>query len=154
MFWKDLIKPKGYEVDRDSLRDDYGRFVVKPLERGFGVTLGNSLRRILLSSMMGSAVSAVKFDGVLHEFSTIPDVLEDVTDIMLNLKEVRFRQYSSDQQILRISKKGPGKVTAADIVTTDKVDVLNPHQVIATLGAVEGILTGWLEGALLGFCSG
>ncbi len=134
MFWKDLIKPKGYEVDRDSLRDDYGRFVVKPLERGFGVTLGNSLRRILLSSMMGSAVSAVKFDGVLHEFSTIPDVLEDVTDIMLNLKEVRFRQYSSDQQILRISKKGPGKVTAADIITTDKVDVLNPHQVIATLG--------------------
>ena len=94
LFWKDLIKPKGYEVDRDSLRDDYGRFIVKPLERGFGVTLGNSLRRILLSSMMGSAVSAVKFDGVLHEFSTIPDVLEDVTDIMLNLKEVRFKQFS------------------------------------------------------------
>lgn len=134
LFWKDLIKPKGYEVDRDTLRDDYGRFIVKPLERGFGVTLGNSLRRILLSSMMGSAVSAVKFDGVLHEFSTIPDVLEDVTDIMLNLKEVRFKQYSSEEQVLRISKKGPGKVTAADIQTNDKVDVLNPHQVIATLG--------------------
>lgn len=134
LFWKDLIKPKGYEVDRDTLRDDYGRFIVKPLERGFGVTLGNSLRRILLSSMMGSAVSAVKFEGVLHEFSTIPDVLEDVTDIMLNLKEVRFRQYSSEQQVLRISKKGPGKVTAADIQTNDKVDVLNPHQIIATLG--------------------
>jgi DNA-directed RNA polymerase subunit alpha len=134
LFWKDLIKPKGYEVDRDTLREDYGRFVVKPLERGFGVTLGNSLRRILLSSMMGSAVSAVKFDGVLHEFSTIPDVLEDVTDIMLNLKEVRFKQYSSEQQVLRINKKGPGKVTAADIQTNDKVDILNPHQVIATLG--------------------
>lgn len=134
LFWKDLIKPKGYEVDRDTLREDYGRFVVKPLERGFGVTLGNSLRRILLSSMMGSAISAVKFDGVLHEFSTIPDVLEDVTDIMLNLKEVRFKQYSSEHQVLRINKKGPGKVTAADIQTNDKVDVLNPHQVIATLG--------------------
>lgn len=134
LFWKDLIKPKGYEVDRDTLRDDYGRFIVKPLERGFGVTLGNSLRRILLSSMMGSAVSAVKFEGVLHEFSTIPDVLEDVTDIMLNLKEVRFKQYTSEEQVLRISKKGPGKVTAADIQTNDKVDVLNPHQVIATLG--------------------
>ncbi len=134
LFWKDLIKPKGYEVDRDTLREDYGRFVVKPLERGFGVTLGNSLRRILLSSMMGSAVSAVKFEGVLHEFSTLPDVLEDVTDIMLNLKEVRFKQYSSEQQVLRINKKGPGKVTAADIQTNDRVDVLNPHQVIATLG--------------------
>lgn len=134
LFWKDLIKPKGYEVDRDTLREDYGRFIVKPLERGFGVTLGNSLRRILLSSMMGSAVSAVKFEGVLHEFSTIPDVLEDVTDIMLNLKEVRFRQYNPEPQILRIIKKGPGKVTAADIQTNDKVDVLNPHQVIATLG--------------------
>ena len=84
--------------------------------------------------MMGSAVSAVKFEGVLHEFSTIPDVLEDVTDIMLNLKEVRFKQYSSEEQVLRISKKGPGKVTAADIQTNDKVEVLNPHQVIATLG--------------------
>lgn len=134
LFWKDLIKPKGYEVDRDSLREDFGRFIVKPLERGFGVTLGNSLRRILLSSMMGSAVSAVKFEGVLHEFSTIPDVLEDVTDIMLNLKEVRFKQYSSEEQHLRIVKKGPGKVTAADIQTNDKVEVLNPHQLIATLG--------------------
>lgn len=90
-FWRDLIKPKAFEVDRDTLRDDYGRFMIRPLERGYGVTLGNSLRRILLSSMMGSAVSAVKFDGVLHEFSTIPDVMEDVTDIILNLKQIRFK---------------------------------------------------------------
>ena len=134
LFWKDLIKPKGYEVDRDSLRDDYGKFLVRPLERGFGVTLGNSLRRILLSSMMGSAVSAVKFDGVLHEFSTIPEVLEDVTDILLNLKELRFKQYNPEPQILKITKKGPGKIYASDIILNDKVEVLNPHQVIATLG--------------------
>lgn len=133
-FWRDMIKPKGFEVDRDSMREDYSRFIIRPLERGFGVTLGNSLRRILLSSMMGSAVSAVKLEGVLHEFTTVPDVLEDVTDIILNLKAVRFRQYTSEPLMLRISKKGPGKVTAADIQTTDKVEVLNPHQHLATLG--------------------
>ncbi|MCE3009309.1 MAG: DNA-directed RNA polymerase subunit alpha [Proteobacteria bacterium] len=134
-FWRDLIKPKAFEVDKESLREEYAKFTIKPLERGFGVTLGNSLRRILLSSMMGSAVSAVKFEGVLHEFTTLPDVLEDVTDIILNLKEVRFRQFNSEPQTLRISKKGPGKVTAADIVTSDKIEVLNPEQHIATLGA-------------------
>ncbi len=133
-FWRDLIKPKGFEVDRETLRDDYAKFTIKPLERGYGVTLGNSLRRILLSSMMGSAVSAVKFEGVLHEFTTIPDVLEDVTDIILNLKEVRFRQYNSEPQTLRISKKGPGRVTAADISTNGQIEILNPEQHIATLG--------------------
>lgn len=133
-FWRDMIKPKGFEVDRETLSEDYARFIVRPLERGFGVTLGNSLRRILLSSMMGSAVSAVKFDGVLHEFTTIPDVLEDVTDIILNLKEIRFKQFSSEPQVLRISKKGPGRVTAADIVLNDKVEILNKDQHIATLG--------------------
>jgi DNA-directed RNA polymerase subunit alpha len=133
-FWRDLIKPNGFEIDRDSQRDDYTKFTIRPLERGFGVTLGNSLRRILLSSMMGSAVSAVKFEGVLHEFTTIPDVLEDVTDIILNLKEVRFRHYTPDVMTLRISKKGPGKITAADIQVNDKIEVLNPEQHIATLG--------------------
>jgi DNA-directed RNA polymerase subunit alpha len=133
-FWRDLIKPKGFEIDRETLREDYARFTIKPLERGYGVTLGNSLRRILLSSMMGSAVSAVKFEGVLHEFTTIPDVLEDVTDIILNLKEVRFRQYNAEVQTLRISKKGPGRVTAADIQTNDQIEILNPEQHIATLG--------------------
>jgi len=132
-FWNELIKPKGFEVDRDSLSTDYGKFVVRPLERGYGVTLGNSLRRILLSSMMGSAVAAVRIDGVLHEFTTVPDVMEDVADIILNLKQVRFRQYDSAPQTVRIQKKGPGRVTAADIVTNDKVEVLNPEQHIATL---------------------
>ncbi len=134
-FWRDLIKPKAFEVDRDTLRDDYGRFMIRPLERGYGVTLGNSLRRILLSSMMGSAVSAVKFDGVLHEFSSLPDVLEDVTDIILNLKQIRFKQYAPEAQTLRIVKSGPGVVTARDIQVTDKIEVLNPDQHIATLGA-------------------
>lgn len=132
-FWRDLIKPKSFEVDRDTLRDDYGRFIVRPLERGYGVTLGNSLRRILLSSMMGSAVSGAKFDGVLHEFSTIPDVMEDVTDIILNLKQLRFKQYSPEPQTLRIVKNGAGNVTARDIQLNDKVEVLNPDQHIATL---------------------
>ena len=134
-FWRDLIKPKGFELDRESQREDYAKFVIRPLERGFGVTLGNSLRRVLLSSMMGSAVSAVKFEGVLHEFTTIPDVLEDVTDIILNLKEVRFRHYTPDPLTLKISKKGPGKITAADIQVSDRIEVLNPDQHIATLGA-------------------
>jgi len=133
-FWRDLIKPKSFDVNKDTLTETYGKFSVKPLERGFGVTLGNSLRRVLLSSMMGSAVSAVKFEGVLHEFSTIPEVLEDVTDIILNFKEVRFRQYTSEPLTLRVSKQGPGVVTAADIQVTDQIEVLNPSAHIATLG--------------------
>ncbi len=133
-FWRELIKPKGFEVDKETLTGRYGKFHVRPLERGFGVTLGNSLRRVLLSSMMGSAVSAVKFEGVLHEFSTIPDILEDVTDIILNLKEVRFRQSDPDTKVLRISKTGPGKVTAGDIQLIDGIEVLNPDQHLATLG--------------------
>src|ERR1041385_2995599 len=103
-FWRDLIKPKAFEVDRETLRDDYGRFIVRPLERGYGVTIGNSLRRILLSSMMGAAVSAVRFEGVLHEFSTLPDVVEDVTDIILNMKQVRFKMHTPNTKTLRIEK--------------------------------------------------
>lgn len=133
-FWRELIKPKGFEIEKDTQTSEYSKFIVKPLERGFGVTLGNSLRRILLSSMMGSAVTAVKLEGVLHEFSTMPDVLEDVSDIILNLKQVRLRQHSSESFTLKINKKGPGIVTAADIVTNDKVEILNPNQHIATLG--------------------
>ena len=133
-FWKNLIKPKSFHVDQNSLTDSYGKFVISPLERGYGVTLGNSLRRVLLSSMMGSAVAAVRFEGVLHEFTTIPDVLEDVTDIILNLKEVRFRQFTSEPITLKIDKEGAGKVTAADIRVTDKIVVVNPEQHICTVG--------------------
>lgn len=133
-FWRDLIRPKGFEVDKETLTERYGRFLVRPLERGYGVTLGNSLRRILLSSMMGSAVSAIRIEGVLHEFTTIPDVLEDVTDIVLNFKQVRFKQFDAEPKTLRISKKGPGVVTAADIQVNDQIVVLNPDQHICTLG--------------------
>ena len=133
-FWSDLIKPKSFEVDRDTLKEDYGQFTIRPLERGYGVTLGNSLRRALLSSMMGSAISAVRFDKVLHEFTTLPNVREDITDIILNLKDLRFRQYTGENVHLFIDKKGPGVVTGRDIQANDKVEVLNPDQVIATLG--------------------
>ena len=133
-YWKDLIKPKGFDVDKDSLSNTYGKFTIRPLERGYGLTLGNAIRRVLLSSMMGSAISAVKFEGVLHEFTTIPDVLEDITDIILNLKQVRFQQEDAEQKQLKISKEGPGLVTANDIELVSGVKIINPEQVIATLG--------------------
>ncbi|NBV50881.1 DNA-directed RNA polymerase subunit alpha [bacterium] len=132
--WRSLIKPRGLEVERESLSENYGRFSAKPLERGFGVTIGNSLRRILLSSLQGVAVTTVRIDGVMHEFSSLPDVQEDVTDIILNLKEVRFKMYSEGPKTVTIEKKGPGVVTAADIQVDDTVEVLNPTQPIATLG--------------------
>ncbi len=132
--WRGLIKPRGLEVERDSLSENYGRFSAKPLERGFGVTIGNSLRRILLSSLQGVAITTVRIDGVMHEFSSLPDVQEDVTDIILNLKEVRFKMYADGPKTVTIDKKGPGLVTAADILVDDTVEVLNPSQPIATLG--------------------
>ena len=132
-YWKDLIRPKGFKVDKDSLTETYGKFYILPLERGYGLTLGNSIRRVLLSSMMGSAVSAVKIDGVLHEFSTLDGVLEDVMDIIFNLKAVRFRQHDVEDKVVKISKKGPGIVTAADIELSSDIEVLNPETHIATL---------------------
>jgi len=132
--WRSLIKPKGLEIERESLTDNYGRFSAKPLERGFGITIGNGLRRILLSSLQGVAVTAVRIDGVLHEFSTVPDVIEDVADIILNLKEVRFKLYVEGPKTVTIEKSGPGTITASDIQVDDTVEVLNPDQHIATLG--------------------
>jgi len=131
--WRDLIRPKGLDVDKESLTEVYGKFVAKPLERGYGLTLGNSLRRVMLSSLQGASVVAIKVDGVVHEFSSIPDVSEDVAEIILNLKEVRFLLHSETATVV-IEKSGPGAVTAADIVVSDQVEVLNPEQHIATLG--------------------
>lgn len=133
-YWKNLIKPKGFELDKNTLTSTYGKFTIRPLERGYGLTLGNAIRRVLISSMMGSAVSAVKFEGVLHEFTTIPDVLEDITDIILNLKQIRFQQDDAQQKRLKITKKGPGLVTAHDIELINGITIINPEQVIATLG--------------------
>ena len=110
-----------------------GTFIVEPLERGYGVTIGNSLRRILLSSLPGCAITSVKIDGVLHEFSTIPNVVEDVPEIIVNLKSVRLKFDGNEEKILRINHKGEGEVTAGDIVTDGTVEILNPDLHIATV---------------------
>lgn len=132
--WRALIKPRGLEINRENLTDTYGKFTARPLERGFGLTIGNGLRRILLSSLQGVAVTAVRIDGVLHEFSTMDDVTEDVADIILNIKELRFKLYVEGPKTVTIEKAGPGDVTGADIQVDDTVEVLNPSQHICTLG--------------------
>lgn len=131
--WRDLIRPKTVAVDRDSLSATYGKFVAEPLERGYGITLGNALRRILLGSLQGAAVYAIRVEGALHEFTSIPDVSEDVTDIVLNLKEVKLKMHTHEQRTLRIEVTGPARVTAKDIQGDHTVEVLNPDQHIATV---------------------
>lgn len=131
--WRDLIRPKNLVIDRDSLTDTYGKFVAEPLERGYGVTLGNSLRRILLSSLQGSAITAAKIDGAMHEFMPLPDVSEDVSDIILNLKLVHLNLQSGDQKTVRLEATGPCKVTAKDIIHDETVVILNPDQHICTV---------------------
>lgn len=133
--WKDLIKPRTVPVDSESLSGTYGKFVCEPLERGFGITLGNSLRRVLLSSLQGAAITAVKIEGAVHEFTSVPDVIEDVTDIVLNLKQVVVRAHSARQHTLYIDKEGPCEVRAGDIRTTDQVEILNPQHVICNVAA-------------------
>lgn len=131
--WRELIKPKSISVEEDNRTHSYGKFVCEPLERGFGITIGNALRRILLSSLQGAAIVSVKFDDVVHEFSTIPGVREDVTDIILNLKQIKLRLIDSEEAVIRLSKKGEGAVTANDIDTDGAVEILNLTQHIATL---------------------
>jgi len=128
-----LIKPKSISIEEDNRTHSYGKFVCEPLERGFGITIGNALRRILLSSLQGAAIVSVKFDDVVHEFSTVPGVREDVTDIILNLKQIKLRLIDSDEAVIHLSKKGEGAVTAEDIETDGIVEILNPEQHIATL---------------------
>ena len=131
--WKSLIKPRGFEVEEETLTNMYGKFYAEPLERGFGVTLGNALRRVLLSSIQGAAITTVKIDGSLHEFSVLPGVKEDVTEIILNLKEVVFRLHTPGPKTVRIEAEGKRKVTAKDIITDTDVEVINPECHIATL---------------------
>lgn len=130
--WRDLIKPKRLQIESDSLTDTYGKFYAEPFERGFATTLGNSLRRILLSSLQGAAITSVRIKGVLHEFSTVPGVTEDVTDIILNLKGVLLNLHGNESRNIRIVKKGAGVITAGDIITDSQVEVLNPEHHIAT----------------------
>jgi DNA-directed RNA polymerase subunit alpha len=131
--WKDLIRPKRLEVEKETLTPLYGKFTAEPFERGFGITIGNSLRRILLSSLQGAAITSVKIDGVLHEFSAIPGTKEDITEIILNLKEVRLKLHTEGSKTIRVKAEGPKVLKAGDILTGDAVEILNPDHYIATL---------------------
>ncbi|MEA3470971.1 MAG: DNA-directed RNA polymerase subunit alpha [Thermodesulfobacteriota bacterium] len=131
--WRSLIKPKRIEVDEKSHTPFYGEFDCQPLEKGFGITLGNALRRVLLSSIYGAAIVSVRFDGVLHEFSTIPGVKEDVTIIILNLKGVHLKLHGEGPKTISINTSKKGVVTAGDIITDGTVEILNPKHHIATL---------------------
>jgi DNA-directed RNA polymerase subunit alpha len=133
--WRELIRPRQLETETgESPLDEYGRYSCEPLERGFGTTLGNALRRVMLSSLQGAAITAVKIEGVLHEFSTIPGVMEDVSEIILDLKEVRLRLNAEGPRTLRVHKKGEGVLRAGDLVADDSaVEVVNPDHKIATL---------------------
>ncbi len=132
--WRDLIKPKRLLADKDSLTPTYGKFFAEPLERGFGITIGNSLRRVLLSCLQGTAVSAVRIEGAHHEFTSLPGVTEDVADVILRIKEVLIRSDDLEPKTLRIDRKGPWLVTAGDIEAPPGVAVLNPDHQIATVG--------------------
>jgi DNA-directed RNA polymerase subunit alpha len=131
--WTELIKPKRLQVDGETHNRFYGKFACEPLERGFGTTLGNALRRVLLSSLRGAAITAVRIKDVYHEFSAIPGVLEDVTEILLNLKQVRLKMATDGVKILRLEARGEMEVKAGDIQTDGTVEVLNPEQLIASL---------------------
>jgi DNA-directed RNA polymerase subunit alpha len=131
--WHELIQPEPLEVDKKKHTETYGKFICQPLERGFGATIGNSLRRILLSSIQGTAVTSVKIEGALHEFTSMEDVKEDVSEIIINLKQVRLQLHSSEKQVVIIDKKGPGEVTASDITGSSNFEVMNGDQLICTL---------------------
>jgi DNA-directed RNA polymerase subunit alpha len=131
--WQDLIRPKSITIDDEAPGGTYTKFVCEPLEPGFGLTLGNALRRILLSSLQGAALTAVRIDGALHEFTSVPDVTEDVTDIVLNLKQVVVKAETANSRILRIDKEGPAVVSAGDIETPDDIEILNKDHVLCTV---------------------
>lgn len=131
--WRDFEMPKKLVCDEDSLTDTYGKFVAEPFERGYGMTIGNGLRRVLISSIEGAAVTSIKIDGVLHEFSAVPGVLEDVTQIVLNVKQLVLRAHSRQPKTIVIEKDKKGPVTAADLEVDDTVEVINPELHICTI---------------------
>jgi len=133
--WIDMIRPKALEVDKDALTSNYGKFVAKPLERGYGLTLGNSLRRVLLSSLQGAGIVAVKIDNVDHEFGTLNNVKEEVSEILLNIAEVRFKIFDKEEVNLVLEKNSEGPVTAADIAENANITILNPNHVIANISS-------------------
>jgi len=153
MKWKNLQMPKNVEMDDKTLTNRYGKFWIEPLERGFGVTLGNALRRVLLSSLPGAAVSAVKIDGVQHEFTTLPGVKEDIPEVLMNLKQIRFKLHGDAPKMGMIEVRGKSAVTAADLKVDADVEVLNPELHIATLNK-DGEFRGEIEiGAGRGYVS-
>ncbi|HET7496848.1 MAG TPA: DNA-directed RNA polymerase subunit alpha [Candidatus Eisenbacteria bacterium] len=153
MKWKNLQMPKNVEMDDKNSTNRYGKFWIEPLERGFGVTLGNALRRVLLSSLPGAAVSAVKIDGVQHEFSTLPGVKEDIPEVLLNLKQIRFKLHGDAPKMGMIEVRGKSEVTAADLKVDADVEILNPELHIATLNK-DGEFRGEIEiGAGRGYVS-
>src|SRR6266404_3049259 len=131
--WRGLELPNRLTSDRETLTDTYGKFFAEPFERGFGMTVGNSLRRVLLSSLEGSAVTSVKIQGVMHEITTIPGVVEDVTDIILNIKSLVVKNLTDHPKIIRVSKDRAGVVKAADITSDETVQIINPEHIIATM---------------------
>lgn len=134
MLWKGFQKPKRLEVDRESLTDHYGRFHAQPFERGFATTVGNSLRRVLLSSIEGAAITAVRVEGVLHEFSPIPGAMEDTTDLILNLKRIPLKMHVDHPKTLTLKTSQAGEVRAKDITSDPDVEILDPEAYVATLG--------------------
>jgi DNA-directed RNA polymerase subunit alpha len=133
MLWKGFQRPKRLEIDHESLTPTYGRFIAQPFERGFATTIGNALRRCLLSSIEGAAITAIHIEGVLHEFSSIPGVQEDVTDIILNLKQVPIRLHSEDAKVLSIDFEGTGKLTASQMSEDAQIEIVDPSIHIATI---------------------
>ena len=133
MLWKGFQRPKRLEVDQESLTPTYGRFTAQPFERGFATTIGNALRRCLLSSIEGAAITAINIEGVLHEFSSIPGVQEDVTDIILNLKQIPIRLHSEEAKVLSIDVQGPGGVTAGQMSEDPQIEIYDPNVHVATL---------------------
>lgn len=135
MIWHQFHKPSGVEVTKDTRTECYGRFVAQPLERGWGTTVGNALRRALLSSIPGAAITAVKIEGVDHEFSVLPGVVEDVTDVILNLKQIPLRMHGIEAAFLTLEANGAGVVTSGQLVGTSQVEIVDPDIHIATLSA-------------------
>jgi DNA-directed RNA polymerase subunit alpha len=133
MLWKGFQRPKRLEFERETLTDRFGRFHAQPFERGFGMTIGNAMRRVLLSSIEGAAITAVRIEGVLHEFSPIPGVVEDATDIILNLKQIPLKLHADQTKTLYVKVEKPGEVKARDIVADGDVEILEPEAHIATV---------------------
>lgn len=133
MKWKPVLMPRKIELDTEAAVENCGKFVIEPLERGFGTTLGNALRRTLLSLLQGAAVTAIKIEGVLHEMSTIPGVVEDVTEVVLNVKRLVVRHLGDDPKWMRIEKEGPGVITGADIQVDPEIEIITPNQHLMTL---------------------